>query len=151
MLTMAASAVYLAAVKHQSSNIGGGILTLYMVGTAWVTVRRKNRETSLFDWGALLIPLAIGIATILSGIQVVRSHADPPDGVPVGMHFFMGSVLLLAAAGDLRTLWQGGLSGTQRIVRHLWRMCFGLFIATGSFFLGQGSKIFPSCCASLPC
>jgi len=33
--------------------------------------------------------------------------------------------------------------GVQRVVRHLWRMCFGLFIATGSFFLGQGDKVFP--------
>ena len=23
------------------------------------------------------------------------------------------------------------------MARHLWRMCFGLFVATGSFFLGQ--------------
>lgn len=27
--------------------------------------------------------------------------------------------------------------------RHLWRMCFGLFIATGSFFLGQ-QQVFPA-------
>lgn len=39
---------------------------------------------------------------------------------------------------------RGGVFGVQRIVRHLWRMCFGLFIATGSFFLGQGSKVFPA-------
>ena len=32
---------------------------------------------------------------------------------------------------------RGTLSATQRISRHLWRMCFALFIATGSFFLGQ--------------
>jgi hypothetical protein len=60
------------------------------------------------------------------------------------MNFFMGSVLLLAAAGDIRMLLHGGLFGAQRIVRHLWRMCFAFFIATGSFFLGQGSKVFPS-------
>jgi hypothetical protein len=59
------------------------------------------------------------------------------------MHLFMGSVCLLAAAGDVRMLARGGVFGAQRIVRHLWRMCFGLFIATGSFFLGQGSKVFP--------
>jgi hypothetical protein len=59
------------------------------------------------------------------------------DGVPVGMHFFMGSVMLLAAAGDIRMLVRGGVFGAKRIVRHLWRMCFGLFVATGSFFLGQ--------------
>jgi len=32
---------------------------------------------------------------------------------------------------------RGHTSDRQRITRHLWRMCFGLFIATGSFFLGQ--------------
>jgi hypothetical protein len=29
------------------------------------------------------------------------------------------------------------LTSGQRIRRHLWRMCFAFFIATGSFFLGQ--------------
>ena len=32
---------------------------------------------------------------------------------------------------------RGTLSATQRLSRHLWRMCFAFFIATGSFFLGQ--------------
>jgi hypothetical protein len=58
------------------------------------------------------------------------------------MRFFMGSVMLLAAAGDVRMLVRGGAFGAKRIVRHLWRMCFGLFIATGSFFLGQ-QQVFP--------
>ena len=39
---------------------------------------------------------------------------------------------------------RGGVFGAQRVMRHLWRMCFGLFIAAGSFFLGQGSKVFPA-------
>jgi hypothetical protein len=37
---------------------------------------------------------------------------------------------------------RGGVSGSQRIARHLWRMCFGLFIASGSFFMGR-QQIFP--------
>ncbi len=32
---------------------------------------------------------------------------------------------------------RGGVSGVERITRHLWRMCFAFFFATGSFFLGQ--------------
>jgi hypothetical protein len=59
------------------------------------------------------------------------------------MYFFMGTIPLLAAAGDIRMLIRGGISGTPRIARHLWRMCFGLFIATGSFFLGQ-QQVFPA-------
>ena len=56
------------------------------------------------------------------------------------MIFFMGSVELLAAAGDVRMLVRGGVLGAKRIARHLWRMCFGLFTASGSFFLGPSNR-----------
>lgn len=143
MLTMAASAVYLAVLKHQNDNIGGGILTFYLITTAWLTAKRKDGETSRFDWAILLVPLALGVLTWLRAIQMIQAGA-PEGGFRIGMSFFMGSMMLLAGAGDLRMLLRGGVFGLQRIVRHLWRMCLGLFIASGSFFLGQGSKIFPS-------
>lgn len=140
MLTMAVFAVYLAVVKNQPNNIGGGILTFYLIGTAWLTARRRDGETSRLDWVALAIPLTIGILTFMTGIKVVRSGASSSDGVPVGMTFLTGSICLLAAAGDVRMLAQGGVFGAKRIARHLWRMCYGLFIAAGSFFLGPNNR-----------
>ena len=140
MLTMAVGAVYLGIIKHQTGNIGGGIITFYLIGTGWLTARRRKGETSRLDWFAMLIPLALGILTWTNGIKVVRSGASSQDGVPVGMSFFMGSVCLLAAAGDVRMLTRGGVVGVKRIARHLWRMCFGLFIAAGSFFMGPSNR-----------
>ena len=35
---------------------------------------------------------------------------------------------------DVRILRFGAPRGVQRLRRHLWRMCFALFIAAGSFF-----------------
>jgi hypothetical protein len=140
MLTMAVGAVYLAITRHQPNNVGGGILTFYLIGTAWLTARRRDGETSRFDWVLFLIPLALGVLTWINAIQVVRSGATSQDGVPVGMSFFMGSVMLLAAVGDVRMLVRSGLFGAKRIARHLWRMCFGLFIAAGSFFLGPSNR-----------
>lgn len=102
MLAMAVGAVYLAILKHQPNNIRGGILTFYLIGTAWLTARRKDGETSLFDCIVLLIPLTLGILTWMAGLKVVRSGASSQDGVPVGMFFFLGSVMLLAAMGDVR-------------------------------------------------
>jgi hypothetical protein len=96
-----------------------------------------------YSIGALLVPLFVGIGLWISGLQAVHRQVKSTDGVPVGMHFFMGSVMLLAAAGDIRMLVRGGVFGAKRIVRHLWRMCFGLFVATGSFFLGQ-QQVFPA-------
>ena len=140
MLTMGVLAVYLAIVRHQTNNIGGGIVTVYLIWTGWLTARRRDGETSRFDWVVLLIPLTLGVLTWMNGLNVVRSGASSQDGVPVGMTFFMGSVMLLAAAGDIRMLLRSGVGGVKRIARHLWRMCFGLFIAAGSFFLGPSNR-----------
>jgi hypothetical protein len=140
MLIMGAFAAYLAVVRNQPNNIGGGILTVYLVGTAWLTARRRDGETSHWDWVWLLIPLANGILLWMTGVKVLRSGHSSLGGVPVGMMFFLGSVCLLAAAGDVRMLLRGGVFGAKRIARHLWRMCFGLFIAAGSFFLGGSNR-----------
>ncbi|HEV2197234.1 MAG TPA: hypothetical protein VGR55_16740 [Candidatus Acidoferrum sp.] len=140
MLVMAAGAAYLGVTKHQPNNVGGGIFTFYLILTAWFTARHADGETSKLDWVALLIPLTLGILTWINGVSVVRSGASSQAGVPVGMIFFMGSIELLAATGDIRMLVHRGVLGASRIRRHLWRMCFGLFIATGSFFLGPANR-----------
>lgn len=140
MLTLSTAAVYLAFMKHEMHNVFGGILTFYLVATAWMTAKRRNGETSLFDWGALLVVIAVGVVIVTYGFEAVKT---PIRGVPAGMFFFLGFVALLSAMGDVRMLVRGGVFGKQRIVRHLWRMCFGLFIATGSFFIGQ-PQVFPA-------
>jgi len=140
MLVLAVAAVYLAALKHESGNVSGGILTFYLILTAWLTARRRDGKTSGYDWALLSIPLVLGSLTIISGVTKLRTAGPPHDGVPAGMHFFMGTVMLLACAGDIRMLARGGIFGSQRLARHLWRMCFGFFIATGSFFLGPANR-----------
>src|SRR5260370_29851118 len=76
----------------------------------------------------------------MNGMKVLRREAVSQGGVPVGGILFRGSVCVLAAAGDVRMLVGGGVLGAKRIARHLWRMCFGLFIASGSFFLGPSNR-----------
>jgi hypothetical protein len=126
MIVMGSSAAYL-------GNVFGGLFVCYLVTTAWLTARRPDGETSVFDWGALVFALAFGVLAVTDGLKVANSSTGSRNGVPAGMILFLGSVALLAAAGDIRMLVRGGVFGWQRIARHLWRMCFGLFIATGSF------------------
>jgi len=54
----------------------------------------------------------------------------------------LGLVAVLAVTGDIRMLVRGGISGTARIARHLWRMCFAFFIAAASIFLAR-PHLFP--------
>lgn len=141
MLLMGACGSILALRKHETSNVVGGLLTFYLVTTAWLTGRRRNGP-GIFDWAAFAMAVAIGGTLLTLAMRVAIGLSEKPDRAPLGMEFFMGSIPLLAAAGDLRMLLRGGISGTARLTRHLWRMCFGWFIATGSFFLGQ-QQVFP--------
>jgi len=80
---------------------------------------------------ALAIVFAEG--TFVRALKALGRPGNQLEGVPAGMLFFLATVILLAAIGDFRMIRAGGLQGTRRLARHLWRMCFGLFIATGSF------------------
>jgi hypothetical protein len=137
MLSMAAAGVYLAFMKSQPGNILGGTLTFYLVATAWMTARRKEQGTTVFDWVALLVVLAVGVIEVTCGLEAAKSPTGMKYGYPPGPYLIMGTVALLAAGGDIRMLVRHGISGTHRIARHLWRMCFALFIAAGSIFLAR--------------
>lgn len=143
MLSLSASGTILAVMKSQPGNILGGTLTFYLVATAWLTARRRDEAPGMFDWGALLAILAIGAFEVMYGIEATASQTGMKFGYPPGPYFFMGSVAVLAAVGDVRMLAGRGISGTRRIARHLWRMCFALFIAAASIFLAR-QQLFPA-------
>ena len=143
MMSLGATGVYLAALKHQPGNILGGTLTFYLVTTAWLTARSKDAGTGIFDWGALLIVLAVTATELTLGLEAAMSPTGVKYDYPPGPYFFIGSVALLATVGDVRMLVRGGIAGTQRLARHLWRMCFALFIAAASIFLAR-QQLFPA-------
>jgi hypothetical protein len=142
MLCLSTSGACLGFMKHQMLNGQQGVMTFYLVATAWLTARRGGGETGIFDWGALIVPLAVGVGLATYGLQAATSP-ESKGGFSAAAYFIFGSVALLFAAGDVRMLVRGGVSGTQRIARHLVRMCYALFTAAGSLFLGQ-PQVFPA-------
>ena len=133
----------LAIFKSQPGNVLGGALTFYLVATAWLTARRRDGAPGIFDWGSLLLILAVGATGVTLGLEAAMSPTGLKYDYPPGPYFFLGFVAVLATVGDVRMLVRGGVSGTQRIARHLWRMCFALFIASASIFLAR-QHLFPA-------
>jgi hypothetical protein len=107
-----------------------------------MTARRRDGEPGVFDWGALLVVLAVGAVT-MNGLEAAISQTGLKHGYPPGPYFLLGSVALIAATGDVRMLLRRGISGAQRVARHLWRMCFALFIAASSIFPAR-QHLFPA-------
>jgi hypothetical protein len=89
--------------------------------------------------GLTLLGLGLG-AFVTTAAMLQLAGVLPRDGVPV-VALIYGVILLLAGLGDVRVLVRGALRGSARITRHMWRMCFAMFNATGSFFLGQADVI----------
>jgi hypothetical protein len=142
MLITGAMAAALAATIPQRGNVIGGIFTVYLVASAWMTVRRKDGRVGRFEWAGFVFALACAIGAVLLGLQAEWSPAGTLDGISPANFYVVGAVAVLAAVLDLKVVLRGGIGGRARIVRHVWRMCTGLFIASGSFFLGQ-QKILP--------
>lgn len=148
MLTMSSVAFFMAYVGTEVtppriSNILSAVFTFYLVATAWLTVRRRDGRRNLIDLAGFLVISAVVAGYITSGLKAVHSPTGMEDHYPPGVYFFFGAWALMAAVGDVRMLVLRGLTGAQRIARHLWRMCFGLWIAATSLFLGQ-PQVFPA-------
>ncbi len=125
-------------------NVPAALLTAYLVITALTTVRPiRGLGSRLGAGGLMLLALAVGLICLWLGIEAAGSpDGTGRDGMPAFPFLMFGVVGTLAAAGDFRVIRASPLQGTRRLVRHLWRMCFALFIAALSFFVGQ-ARIFP--------
>jgi uncharacterized membrane protein len=140
MVTMAITGAGIAAWTGVATSVTGGLLAAYLVTTALTAVRPPFPASRRLAVGAMAVALAVGLADVSMGLAALARGESAWEGVPVPMLFLMGSVALGAGASDLRWLRSGGLQGRARLARHLWRMCFALFIASGSFFLGQADE-----------
>jgi uncharacterized membrane protein len=138
ILVMSLSGVVIAIGRPAAAmNIPVALVTAYLVTTALLTVQPPSQRSRRVERGAMLAAFALSaISVILAGVSATRGNVR--FIFPILM---FGLIVLLAGLGDLRMLRAGGLRGSARLRRHLWRMCTGLFIAAASFFLGPVRRI----------
>jgi hypothetical protein len=117
-------------------------LALYLLITGWRTAKCGDAQAGRAEILGFVIALAIaglGLSFMYIG---TNSPTGTVDGSPPQAFLIFALAGSLAAAGDLNLILRRRISGAGRIARHLWRMCFSLFIASGSLFLGQ-PQVFP--------
>ncbi len=142
MLIMSALGGYLAFIEPDFGTAIMGALTFYLVATAWMTVIRKEGESGRFEIVAMLAAAALAVTALSCGLEAAASANGRMHGYPAVFYYIVAGILASMAFLDVRLILRHGIAGAQRIVRHLWRMGFALFIAAGSLFLGQPG-VFP--------
>jgi uncharacterized membrane protein len=143
MLAVCAAGLLMSLVRGVAPaiNVPAGLLTAALVMTALTTVRPPFTGSRWLELGATLASLGVGLASVSFAFEAV-ANGGTRQGMPAFPFVMFGVVGLLAAAGDLRVMRSGALRGPPRLARHLWRMCFALFVAALSFFIGQ-AHVFP--------
>ena len=135
MIVMAVFGGYVAYTKSQTLNVFAAIFTFYLVSSAWLTAARRPRQIGRAEYALLLLALGTAIAAFIVG----ANRASVGRSSLAAGYFIFGSIGFLSAGGDIRLVIGRGVEGAKRMVRHLWRMCFALFVATASFFIGTAS------------
>ena len=132
MVAMGLSGVGISLYEGKQS-VAGGAVAAYLVFTAWTAIRPLGEMGRQVDIALMLLACVFTAGGYAEAFTTYGMPGHKSEGVPAGMQFFLATVLLLAVIGDARMIRAGGVTGTRRLARHLWRMCFGLFIASGSF------------------
>lgn len=122
-------------------NVPAAGLTAALVISSLTTLRETSVVTRWLNLASTLTVFAVGVVSLSFAVEAF-ANGGTRGGMPAFPFVMFGVVGLLAGAGDLRVLRSGPLRGRRRLSRHLWRMCFALFIAALSFFIGQ-AKVFP--------
>lgn len=139
MLVLSLTGAGIAASTGSVGSVLGGVFAAYLTITALTTVRPSG---AWLDVPLLLIVLTGTAVSLAIGFQSLASPTRTMYDLPPFPYFMFGTVGLLAIAGDVRVIRSGARQGRARLARHLWRMCWALWIATSSFFLGQ-AKVIP--------
>lgn len=138
MIALGLTAAGIGTYEHIPSQVFAGLLAAYLVFSAMTTVKPLPGIGQRVNVVLMVLAFAYAVASLYGGVTEWLDPTVEVIGRPrVVPPLVVGTVILFAAIGDLRAIRAGGLQGSRRLARHLWRMCFGLFIATGSFFLGQ--------------
>jgi uncharacterized membrane protein len=149
MLLMSLSGAIVAYFTPKPISVIAGMLVFYLVSTGLITTRYSVQTTRWLTSSLMVLACVIGYYGIQYGLIAYHSPSGQLDGLPYPPYFVFGTVAFSAALLDIRLLIAKEIRGAHRIARHLWRMCFALFMACAAFFLGQMNQ-FPEAFQILP-
>lgn len=141
MLAMTISAVAIGLKNGQRFNVSQGLLTCYLVTSAYLAVKTRTHELRWVTLGGALLACGLGIYDVTLGMEALSRPGKSIDEIPAPAMFVFGGVALIAAAADVRFMTVAHVTMRYRVGRHLCRMGIALWIATASFFLGQANFI----------
>ena len=142
MTVMAVPAGWISYLDGKPFDVLSSVFTLYMILTGLLTFRASTGFASV----ALMSLATLCIAGYLWLELATQVTGHRATDAPVGAGYVFATILVLALWGDVtnrrRVLSKQKLTNQKLLVRHLWRMNTGFFMATFNLF-GVRPHLFP--------
>ncbi|OHU85687.1 MULTISPECIES: DUF2306 domain-containing protein [Pseudoalteromonas] len=141
MLTLGISGTIIAVVRYVPISIMNGLVLCYFVLSAINVIRQPDNQTNLADRFLFCFATLLFLGLFGFAYQTMLMPDGKLGGFGTTAYVIFGSVLAFCSVADYRYIKLGGLQGKDKLIRHLWRMFFPLFMSTAAFFLGQAIHI----------
>ncbi|WP_105169074.1 hypothetical protein [Pseudoalteromonas sp. T1lg23B] len=139
MVLMTISGVVVAYIKPMTISVIAGVFTLYLVLTALAVFRGEMQRNSGLNYVLMCVALTIGLYGFYCVYLVSQSPMGRFQGFAAEPFIMFAVIAIVSAVLDFRYIKVKEISQRSRLTRHVWRMCFAMFIAVGSF-VEQGLK-----------
>ncbi|BBN82505.1 hypothetical protein PA25_24900 [Pseudoalteromonas sp. A25] len=147
MILMAISGVVIAYLMPMIITVFAGLYTMYLVLTGVGVFKLADKRRSYYNIAMMITSLLIGLSSLVCAYWAAQSETGLYQRVSIEPYIMFGVLPLISAILDIRYMRVQTLTSKMRISRHVWRMCFAMFIAVGSF-VGQGLKSAPEAVAN---
>ena len=135
MIVMSLTGAFIASLKPDRGSIIAGLLTFYFVITGLLTVVQVPGQKRL-ERIAMVWAFVVGLFAIWAGWWLAQRGR--PEAAPM---LIFSAMAIGGSIGVWKMLRAGGIEGKPRIKRHLWRLCFAMWVAAASFFWGPPGRV----------
>lgn len=141
MIVLGLTGTYIAVLRNVPISILNGLVLCYFVISALnVMLQPANRINGL-DKMLLVFAFLLTLGFSWFSFQTTQVPSGELAGFGIEAFLVFGSVMAFCTVADFRYIRSGGGTKNKRLLRHLWRMYFPLFMSTAAFFLGQSRHL----------
>lgn len=136
MIILCISGLWMSVSRNILFTVFLSLVSLHAVISGWATVATGYLNDIITRW-SWLFALIMTIGALWGAFLAASVPGGQLNDLPAGAFFFIASVAAFLFILDVNYLRLKSRSDMHRIARHLWRMGFAAFLATGIFFFGN--------------
>lgn len=137
MTLLTASGLWLSLAREILFTVFLSAIALHTVATGWAAAAVEKRAGRLATRVSPAVSGAIVLGAIYGGMRAGAAPGGMLNDLPPGAFYTVASVALVIFAYDVAFARAKEPTPQRRLTRHLWRMGFSAFLATGIFFFGN--------------